>query len=308
MILSASRRTDIPHYYFPWFANRLREGYVLSRNPINPQQVSHIPLSPEVVDCIVFWTKNPAPMLGSLEALTGYRYYVQFTLNPYGADLESALPPMEQRLETFARLAERIGPERVVWRLSPLVLTARYDEAFHLDSFAQTARRLRGLTRQCKLSFVDFYQKNRQTLRALGVENPAEERKAALARRLAAMAAAEDIHLSACGNLDLNKAGLEPEGCIDRALIERLSGANLPLPKDSGQPADCYCVKSIDIGAYDSCPAGCAYCYANHSRQLALRRQAMHNPASPLLFGEVGPQDRVTLHAARSNLDWQMRL
>ena len=109
MIISASRRTDIPSFFSDWIINRFRERYACVRNPMNFHQVSRIRLSPDVVDCIVFWSKNPAPMLDRLDALKDYMFYFQFTLNAYGRDLEAALPAPAVRIRTFQALSERIG-------------------------------------------------------------------------------------------------------------------------------------------------------------------------------------------------------
>lgn len=109
MIISASRRTDIPAFYWEWFQKRLQEQYVLVRNPLNLHQVSRISLRPEVVDGLVFWTKNPEPMLKQLSVLDAYAYYFQFTLNAYAADVEAALPPLAVRIEIFRQLAQKIG-------------------------------------------------------------------------------------------------------------------------------------------------------------------------------------------------------
>ena len=124
MILSVSRRTDIPAFYSDWFLRRLQEGYCLVRNPMNPRQISRIALSPKVVDCIVFWTKNPAPLLQKLPEIRrmGYEFYFQFTLTPYGRDLEQNLPAKNVLLSTFRKLGQLIGPERVVWRYDPIVV------------------------------------------------------------------------------------------------------------------------------------------------------------------------------------------
>lgn len=114
MIISASRRTDIPSYYSNWFFNRIKEQYVLVRNPMNFHQVSRIDLSPEVVDCLVFLTKNPNPMLDRIGDLDAYAYYFHYTLNPYGKEIEKNLPTVEKRIETFRRLSEKIGKKRVI--------------------------------------------------------------------------------------------------------------------------------------------------------------------------------------------------
>ena len=131
MIISASRRTDIPAFYWEWFQKRLQEQYVLVRNPLNLHQVSRISLRPEVVDGLVFWTKNPEPMLKQLSVLDAYAYYFQFTLNAYAADVEAALPPLAVRIEIFRQLAQKIGAERMIWRYDPILLSARYDLQYH---------------------------------------------------------------------------------------------------------------------------------------------------------------------------------
>ena len=169
MIISASRRTDIPAFYAPWFFNRLQEGYLLVPNPFDPRTLSHISLGRDVVDCIVFWTKNPAPMLPRLGGLSGYNYYFQYTLNPYGADLEKHLPPLERRIETFKRLSDKVGRDRVVWRYDPILTNATCDVDFHCEAFARIAHALRDHTTTCMLGFIDHYRHIRGVLGALGI-------------------------------------------------------------------------------------------------------------------------------------------
>lgn len=293
MILSVSRRTDVPRYYFDWFLQRLREGYALVRNPMNQRQVSRVPLSREVVDCIVFWTKDPQPMLGRLEELSGFPYYVQFTLNPYGPEIESGLRPKAALLDTFIALSRAIGPERVVWRYSPVLLNATYTREAHLRFFEETAAALQGYTRQCKLSFLDVYERIRTNMKKLGVGETEEAVQLEMARRLREIAAGYGIRLSACGNPRLPAVGIPPAKCVDDALIGRLLGEELHLRKDPGQRAECSCVVSVDIGAYNSCPHGCAYCYANISEAGVQRTREKYDPLSPLLCGSLGLEDVV---------------
>ena len=143
MIISASRRTDIPAFYSQWFFNRIKEGYVLVPNPYHPKMISKISLSPAVVDCFVFWTKNPAPMLNQLEKLQDYNYYFQFTLNPYGEKLENHLPSINKRMDTFKKLADKIGRERVIWRYDPILTNEEYNVSFHQEAFARIADELK---------------------------------------------------------------------------------------------------------------------------------------------------------------------
>ena len=130
MIISASRRTDIPSFYSTWFLNRIREKYILVPNPFNPKQISRVKLTPDVVDCIVFWTKNPAPMLDKLNHLKDFKYYFQFTLNAYGKEIETNLPSFGQRIDTFKRLSDLIGKERVIWRYDPILTNKTYNTDF----------------------------------------------------------------------------------------------------------------------------------------------------------------------------------
>lgn len=167
MILSVSRRTDIPNYYPEWFFNRIKEGFVYVRNPMNPRQISRIDISPDVVDCIVFWTKNPEPMLERLNELSDYRYYFQFTLTGYGRDIEPGIPhKKEKMIPVFKDLADRIGKQRVIWRYDPIMFTSTYTPEYHLKAFEQIASALNGYTEKCVISFVDFYSKNKRNLEA----------------------------------------------------------------------------------------------------------------------------------------------
>ena len=298
MIISASRRSDIPAFYMDWFLERLRQGFVLVRNPMNPRQVSRVDLTPAQVDCIVFWTKNPHPMLDKLPEIESYPYYVQFTINPYESDLEANLPAKQTLLDTFRKLADRIGPERMVWRYSPVIFTDRYDEDRHLAFFGNVADRLAGYTGKCNLAFLDIYAKIRKNMRALGVKEASEEVKNRMAGAFHAIARRAGMRLGACGNIDLDAAGVPKACCVDAELIERLVRRCMPYRKDPGQRPDCYCSVSVDVGAYNTCANGCRYCYANHSPDLAARRLENHDSLSPLLCDVLKPDDIVTVRKA----------
>ena len=149
MIISASRRTDIPTFYSRWFFNRLDAGFVLVRNPMNPNMVSKINLSPDLIDCIVFWTKNPAPMMKNLERLTPYSYYFLFTITPYDRDLELNIPNKDKIIDVFIKLSETIGKKRVIWRYDPIVVSETLDEEYHYKRFDYIANRLKSHTEKC---------------------------------------------------------------------------------------------------------------------------------------------------------------
>lgn len=294
MIISASRRTDIPAFYLDWFLERLRAGTVLTRNPMNPRQVSRISLKPEAVDGIVFWSKNPAPLLRRLPDLAAWPFYVQFTINPYSRDLEGDLPDKNTLADTFKRLADALGPERVVWRYSPIIVSAAYPESLHLDFFSGLADRLRGSTRKCNLAFLDIYAKIRKNMARLNIADIPEPDKTRIAGNLAAIARANSIAPGACGKLDTAGTGIPPARCVDAALLERLSGRPLRAKKDPGQRPDCSCARSVDIGSYNTCPHACLYCYANFAPETAQKRLASHDPHAPLLCDALRPGDVVT--------------
>jgi len=296
MILSASRRTDIPNYYSDWFLNRIKEGYLFVRNPFNPHQVSKIMLSPEVIDCIVFWTKNPEPMLSRLDELDAYPYYFQFTLTGYGSDIEPHVPSKQKMMiPVFQKLAGKIGRERVIWRYDPILFTDKYSPDYHLKAFEQIAAGLQGYTSKCVVSFVDMYAKNRKDMNTLNPFFLSENELAMFGKEIASIAGRHDMKAAACAEaVDLSSCGIEHNCCIDKELIEKLIGYKIRADKDKNQRKECGCVESIETGAYNTCKNGCLYCYANHTRKSVLQNCKRYDINSPLLCGKITEQDKIT--------------
>lgn len=284
MILSVSRRTDIPAFYADWFFERIKEGSVCVRNPMNAHQVSRISLSPDVVDCIVFWSKNPKPMLGRLDELDKYKYYFQYTINDYGKETEPNVPPLEERLDTFIKLSEKLGRERVIWRYDPIIFTDEYTPERHLQSFAKIAERLRDYTEKVVFSLVDVYvSKNNTNLIKMGHRNLPPEELDEFLRGLSDIARKNGLVIASCAEkISAEKFGIEHNSCIDGALIEKIIGAKLNVKRD-GQREFCQCVKCDDIGSYDTCPHGCVYCYANYRPKVVMEKSALYDVKSPLL-------------------------
>jgi hypothetical protein len=298
MIISASRRTDIPALYARWFMSRVREGYALVANPMNPRQCSRVSLLPGDVDAVVFWTRNPKPMFGYLDELErrGFRYYFLFTLTGYPGLLEPGLPQVDEILSTFRSLSRRIGAARVIWRYDPVILSDITDEDFIGENFENLAKRLHGHTEEVIISFANFYRKVERNLGRVTGETGVRfrdihgtpERVHALAARIAEAARGAGLRVSACAEpYDLSSYGIERGRCIDDGLLRRLFGLSLNLKKDPSQRKDCGCVQSRDIGAYNTCTHGCIYCYANENQSLARGNRSLHDPEAPALSGEA---------------------
>jgi len=295
MIISASRRTDLPAAHAGWLVERFREGYVLVRNPMNARRVSRVSLRPKDVDGVVFWTKNPEPLLGRLDAFRDYAYYFQFTLTGYDRDVEPNLPSHERRLETFLRLSEMIGPERVLWRYDPILLNGKYTPDWHLETFRRYAERLRGATRRATISFVDTYPRNKKRLEALHSAEIAEETMRTMAWEISAVARLNGMQAVSCAEeADLTDCGVGHASCVDAGLLGRISGKALQAGKDPNQRDACGCAPSVDIGAYNTCPNGCLYCYANYSPAFLKNNLAKADVHSPMLCDAPEAADTVT--------------
>lgn len=310
MIISASRRTDIPSYYSGWMFNRLKEKYVLVRNPMNVHQISRINLSPDVVDAIVFWTKNPTPMLARLSELESYNYYFQFTLTAYGPDVEKNIPSKNKLIiPTFQRLSKEIGREKVIWRYDPIFFNEHYTMEYHCKYFEILAAKLADYTEKCTVSFLDLYKKTGHNMKSFHIINDNYQMQKELLIQFAETAERYGIYIDTCAEAnDFKNIGVEHAHCIDKERIERIAGFKLKAGKDGNQREECGCISSIDIGAYSTCKNGCLYCYANYSDNTVAKNMGRHNPDSPLLFGEVDETDRIKEREMKSLAENQMSL
>lgn len=309
MILSVSRRTDIPAYYSDWFYNRIKQGYVLVKNPYNPNQVSKIILNPQVIDCIVFWTKNPEKMLGGLNQLKDYNYYFQFTLTSYGKDIEKNLPEKRFIIDTFRRLSKDIGRDKIIWRYDPILLTDKYSIDYHCTYFEKIAKRLHGYTNKCIISYIDNYRKIVKRLRDANVNDINNEDMLIIAKEINALSSKYDIEVETCSeHIDLSKYNIKHGKCIDDEMISHIIGEKVRIDKDNNQREICGCVKSIDIGAYNTCGHNCLYCYANYNEDTVKRNILAHDKNSELLFGSLKGNEKITLRKMESYRSGQLNL
>lgn len=293
MIISASRRTDIPAFYTSWFMHRLQSGEVCVRNPMNHKQISRIFLSPESVDCIVFWTKDPYPLLSSLPGIDqlGYSYYFQFTLTPYGKDIEKKIRNKKDIADTFQQLGHLIGRERLLWRYDPIILNDEWDIARHIESFTQMCRQLHAFTSRITISFVDNYAK----LKTNRIRHISAEEMVYIGGSFADIARRFGLTISACcEKTDLTSCGISKACCIDRELIKRICGCKIHIPRDKNQRDGCGCASSVDIGVYNTCQNGCVYCYANYSETSVQRNCRRHDSQGEFLIGTAEDTDVIT--------------
>ncbi|WP_312282774.1 DUF1848 domain-containing protein [Pseudescherichia sp.] len=293
MIISASRRTDIPAFYSEWFMNRIRAGFLLTRNPFNYNQISRASLLPEDVDAIVFWTRNPTKLLPYIDELMhrGYRFYFQFTITGYPRSLDTKTLNPHKALNVFKQLAGKIGQDRVIWRYDPILFSNLLPFKEHIRLFSKLARELEGHTERVVISFADFYLKTEKNLKTIDsfiysdiIQN--QELCLLLAEKLAAIAYQHGLSIFSCAeDIDLAQKGVQHGKCIDESLINKLFGLQLVGSKDTGQREACGCVKSIDIGVYNTCLHGCKYCYATFNNAQANKNFKKHDPQSPFLIG-----------------------
>jgi Domain of unknown function (DUF1848) len=307
MIISASYRTDIPAFYGQWFMNRLRAGCCMMTNSYNGKPI-RVSLAPNTVDGFVFWTKNIGPFLRHLPEIKqqGYPFMVQHTINGYPRQLESRVMRPTRTVEHVKRLADTYGPDVVVWRYDPILLTSLTPPDWHRQRFAWLAHALEGTTDEVVISFARIYKKTQRNL-VLAAHEDAEfdwsqhertslEDRRALLADLAAIAKAHGMRMAVCSQHDYVVDGVTEEArCVDAARMDRIARrfgrGETSLAgriKLKGNRAECGCYESRDIGEYDTCPHGCIYCYAVRERDLAVRRYHEHDPSGEFLFKPKG--------------------
>jgi len=305
MILSASRRTDIPCFYSGWFMNRIKAGYALTRNPMNHAQLSRLALSPEIVDCIVFWTKDAKNIMPHLDTLDGmgYKYYFQFTLTPYDRTLEHKLRDKAEIEDTFLELSKQIGKQRVLWRYDPIIFNDTLDIAYHRKQFERMCDKLADYTETVTISFVDMYPKLKTNLiREITADEIIE-----LSIFIGKTAKEHGLRIVACcEKIGLTQYGIEKASCIDKTTLEKACGCTLNILSGKNQRPDCGCMESVDIGAYNTCLNGCVYCYANDNSATIERRHNSHNPKNELLIGTVADAKKIIERKVKSHRQKQM--
>lgn len=302
MILQTGFRTDIPAFYSAWFANRLRAGFVLVRNPYNPQAVTRYAINPDVVDLIGFCTKNPAPMLPYMDLLRPYGQYWFVTITPYGPEIEPHVPPKKAVLRNFIALSNIVGPNCIGWRYDPIFISDTYTVERHIADFEWMAAQLAGYTKTCVISFIDLYDKVRRNFpQARAVPRSERELLGQTFVRIAKKYGMT-IHPCAEGN-ELAPYGADCRGCMTTEMFETALNCHLHFPPQKPTRKECACYLTADIGAYNTCGHLCRYCYANYSKAIVEQNMRQHDPFSPFLIGHSLPGD--VIHQAKQE-SWRI--
>ena len=315
MIISASRSTDIPAFYVDWFFHRLKKNYSAWTNPFNGLK-SYV--SYQNTRFIVFWSKNPRPLLAHLDELKERNIgcYIQYTLNDYVEEgLEKGVPSLEERIDTFKQLVDKMGKGRVIWRFDPLILTDKISLEDLLRKVENIGDLLQGYTEKLVFSYADIalYKKVKANLDKSHVcyQEWTEPQMEEFAKRLSELNEKWHYELATCGEkIDIEQYGIQHNHCVDDNLMIRFAhhdkalmdflGVEVkpienslfgmePIPansimlnetqyaikkkdnRDKGQRQFCGCMESKDIGEYNTCPHLCEYCYANASKEAAVR-------------------------------------
>lgn len=307
MIINTGSRTDIPAFYSEWFYNRIKEGFVCVRNPYYPEQILRYRLSPDVVDCLVFCTKNPEPMFSRLDELNRFRQFWFVTITPYGKEIEPKVPPKKQIMESFCKLSEKVGLSAVGWRYDPIFISDKYTLEFHIDMFEKMAERLAGYVDHCVISFIDLYEKTKRNFK--GVREVSKEERLAIGQQFVQIGKKYGIAIrTCCEGEELAHFGIDCSGCMTQKVIEKAIDFTLDVPKMKMPREGCDCLLGSDIGAYNTCGNGCLYCYANYDMEIVRQNMRQHDPASPILIGGIGVGEIVKDARQESWLDGQMRL
>lgn len=303
MIINTGQRTDIPAFYSKWFINRIKEGYVLVRNPYYPKKVTKFILDPKVVDVIGFCTKNPRPMFKYLDDIKMFGQFWYVSITGFGSDLEPNVPPIDIAIEDFKYLSNKVGSNSVSWRYTPIIINEKYTKERHIKTFEYIASKLEGFTNLAVFGFVDIYPKLAKNHPE--IKDTDDLTKIEIAKAFQKIAKAHNIELRLCSKEKwLKDYGIDVDGCMriedyENSISKKLNIKN----KMQARKGYCSCYLSNDIGSYNSCLHLCTYCYANGSKDLIIANYKKHDDNSPFLIGNIEDGDEIKDAVQESYID-----
>ena len=292
MILNTGLRTDIPGFFSEWFYNRIDEGFLYVRSPYAKNRIYSYKLSPELIDCIIFCTKNPKPMFENLDKIDKFNQYWHITITPYEKEIEPNVPPADEVIESFKYLSSKLGKEKVSLRYDPIFINEKYTLERHAEFFEYLLNSLSDYTTEAIISFIDLYEKTKRNFPSANEVN--EDERLTIGKEFAKIGKKNNINLKTCvEGTELDRFGIDSNGCMTKEVIEGAINKGLNIPKQKARNGECYCLLNNDIGAYNTCNHGCLYCYANSNKGLVKRNLRLHNPKSPILIGEIKEDDAI---------------
>ncbi len=302
MIINTGSRTDTVQYYTKWLLKRFEEGFVYSRNPLFPSKVTRYELNPEVLDCVIFCSKNYKPVLPYIKSIAEkFNTYFYYTITAYGKDIEPNVPSIDKSIETLIKLSEIVGSQRIAWRYDPILLTENYTKETHYKTFDYMAQRLSPYIDRCIFSFVEMYKKLKTNMPEIILFTNSDKRE--IAENIGSIAKKYNIIIQTCAEAEnYEKYNIKVSGCITTDILEKANNISFKKLRHLGNRKGCRCVENRNIGDYDSCPNGCRYCYANQNPESALANFKKHNPDFDMILGNLKETDEVVQSSQKSYL------
>lgn len=303
MIINTGSRTDTVQYYSDWLLKRFKEGFVYSRNPLFPNIVTRYELNPNILDCVVFCSKNYEPILDRLTEITDkFNTYFHYTITAYGRDIEPNVPTIDESIETLIKLSKIVGKQRIAWRYDPILLTKKYTKQVHYNTFDYMSKRLSPHIDRCIFSFVDMYKKLETNMPEIIILNNND--KIEIAKNIGSIAKKHNMIIQTCATIeDFKQFGILQTGCMTSEILGNANNITFKKVRHSGNRQGCKCIENRNIGDDDTCPNGCKYCYANKNPQIAQENYKKHNPNDLMILGNLKPTDEIQQSNQKSYLE-----
>ena len=303
MIINTGSRTDTVQYYSDWLLKRFKEGFVYSRNPLFPNIVTRYELNPNILDCVVFCSKNYEPILDRLTEITDkFNTYFHYTITAYGRDIEPNVPTIDESIETLIKLSKIVGKQRIAWRYDPILLTKKYTKQVHYNTFDYMSKRLSPHIDRCIFSFVDMSKKLETNMPEIITLNNND--KIEIAKNIGSIAKKHNMIIQTCATIEYFKQfGILQSGCMTSEILGNANNITFKKVRHSGNRQGCKCIENRNIGDYDTCPNGCKYCYANKNPQIAQENYKKHNPNDLMILGNLKPTDEIQQSNQKSYLE-----
>lgn len=303
MIINTGSRTDTVQYYSDWLLKRFKEGFVYSRNPLFPNIVTRYELNPNILDCVVFCSKNYEPILDRLTEITDkFNTYFHYTITAYGRDIEPNVPTIDESIETLIKLSKIVGKQRIAWRYDPILLTKKYTKQVHYNTFDYMSKRLSPHIDRCIFSFVDMYKKLETNMPEIIILNNND--KIEIAKNIGSIAKKHNMIIQTCATIeDFKQFRILQTGCMTSEILGKANNITFKKVRHSGNRQGCKCIENRNIGDYDTCPNGCKYCYANKNPQIAQENYKKHNPNDLMILGNLKPTDEIQQSNQKSYLE-----